>query len=227
VARLTRLSIAGLPQLVLQRGAGNQAVFRDEQDCLTYLELLRSAAQGHALALHAYLLLPSEVLFLVTPATASGVARTVQAVARHYVRRHNDRHGRSGSLFEARYRSAVVQPDEHVLACMRWVESRPVVLGLCADPLDYRWSSFRHYAGLSVDPLLREPAPYWSLGNTPFERHAAYAAYAREQAPTSETAAIQRAVSGGWAYGSVDFATTLDPARRALPKPPGRPRKPL
>jgi putative transposase len=225
VARLTRLSIAGLPHHVLQRGVGGQPVFRDEQDCARYLELLRAAAAASDLAVHAYLLLPSEVRLLATPGDASAIGRVVQAVARRYVREHNRRHGRSGSVFEARYRAAVVQPDDYLLVSMRYIEGRPIALGLVDDPVAYRWSSFRHHAGLAVDPLIRDHAVYWALGNTPFERHAAYVRYTTEQVLTSQTAALERAVHGGWVFGEDRFAATLRAHRRAQPRLPGRPRK--
>lgn len=209
----------------MQRGAGGQPVFRDEQDCTRYLELLRAAAAAHGLAVHAYLLLPTEVQLLVTPASGQAIGHAVQAVARRYVREHNLRHGRSGSLFEARYRAAVVQSDHHLLASMRYIETRPVALGLGEDPAEYRWSSFRHHAGLAVEPFINDHPVYWALGNTPFERHAAYVRYAREQGLTSNDAALERAVHGGWAFGDVQFAAGLGARRPAAPRSPGRPRK--
>jgi putative transposase len=209
----------------VQRGAGGQPVFRDEQDCTRYLELLRAAAAAHGLALHAYLLLPTEVHLLATPASGQAIGHAVQAVARRYVPEHNFRHGRSGSVFEARYRAAVVQPDHHLLASMRYIETRPVALGLGEDPAEYRWSSFRHHAGLAVEPFINDHRVYWALGNTPFERHAAYVRYASEQGLTSNEAALERAVHGGWAFGDAHFAAGLGARRPATPRSPGRPRK--
>lgn len=214
-----------MPHHVLQRGAGGQPVFRDETDCTRYLELLRAAAAAHGLAVHAYLLLPTEVQLLATPASERAIGHAVQAVARRYVREHNLRHGRSGSLFEARYRAAVVQPDHHLLASMRYIETRSVALGLVEDPAEYRWSSFRHHAGLMVEAFIHDHPVYWALGNTPFERHAAYVRYTREQGLTSEDAALDRAVHGGWAFGDARFAAGLGARRPAVPRSPGRPPK--
>jgi putative transposase len=226
VARLTRLCIAGLPHHVLQCGVGGQPVFRDEQDCVRYMELLRAAAAAQGLAVHAYLLLPTAVHLLATPASGQAIGHAVQAIARRYVREYNLRHGRSGSVFEARYRAAVVQPDHHLLASMRYIEGRPVALGLGEDPAEYRWSSFRHHAGLAVEPFINDHPVYWALGNTPFERHAAYVRYTREQGLTSEDVALERAVRGGWAFGDVQFAQGLGAQQRpAIPRAPGRPRK--
>jgi putative transposase len=227
VARLTRLCIAGLPHHVVQRGTGGQPVFRDEQDCLRYLELLRAAAAAHGLALHAYLLLPTEVHLLTTPASGQAIGHAVQAVARRYVREHNFRHGRSGSVFEARYRAAVVQPDHHLLASMRYIETRPVALGLGEDPAEYRWSSFRHHAGLAVDRSLTTIgrtglSATRRLSDTPpmFDMLASKDSHRMTQRWSAR-------FNGGWAFGDAHFAAGLGARRPATPRSPGRPRKSL
>lgn len=225
MARLPRLSIAGLPHHVLQRGVGGQPVFADETDCLQYLQLLRQAARDHALAVHAYLLLPTEIHWIATPDQAGGVGRAVQALARHYVRWFNQRHARRGTLFEGRYRAAVVQPDHHLLASIRYIEGLPVELGMVSAAADYRWSSYKHHAGTQVDPLVRDPAAYWALGNTPFDRQAAYVHLMSERVLTSETRQVERAVRGSWAIGDTAFLARVGRSRQATPRAAGRPRK--
>jgi putative transposase len=223
VARLPRLTIAGLPHHVIQRGNDRRAIFVDEADRERYLATLREIAAGAGLAVHAYVLMPNHVHLLVTPQTAGDVGRVVQALGRRYVRWFNDRHARTGALFEGRYRSTVVDADRYVLTCMRYVELNPVRAGLVAQPRDFPWSSHRHHVGRAVDPLIIDHPVYWALGNTPFERQAAYLQLFEQSPSAVELAAIRHSTHGGWLLGSAETVTRLSPTRRPLARKAGRP----
>lgn len=226
MARLARLSVGGLPHLILQRGAHGASLFRGDPDRERFLGILREVCDEAHLAVHAYSLLPDAVYMVATPLDAHATGKAVQAMGRRYVRWFNDRHGRHGALFDGRFRSSVIE-ETWLLPCMRFVESRPLVAGLAADPVQYRWSSSPHHSGLAVDPLVDDPARFWALGNTPFERQAAWRDYLATGAVAAEVVQVTRALMGGWALGSQAFLATLDAsaARRASPGKPGRPRK--
>lgn len=228
MARLPRLTAPGLPHHLIQRGNNRQAIFVDEFDCLRFLNDLAELAEIHGLAVHAYVLMPNHVHLLATPGQRETLPRLMQALGRRYVRSYNNRHRRTGTLWEGRYRSTVVETDRYLLACMRYVELNPVRAGLVDDPAAYRWSSYAHHAGLRVDPLLTEHAVYWGLGNTPFERQGAYRRLFADDLGPAEMEAIRYATHHGWALGARDFAAGVaDRAgRRALPRLAGRPRKP-
>lgn len=224
MARLPRLTLPGFPHHVIQRGNDRRAIFVDDGDRERYLALLREIASAARLAVHAYVLMPNHVHLVVTPQAAGDVGRAVQALGRRYVRWFNDRHARSGSLFEGRYRSTVVEAERYLLACMRYVELNPVRAGLAATPSAFAWSSHRHHIGSRVDPLITDHAVYWALGNTPFDRQAAYR-HLFEQGPTeAELAAIRRSTHGGWLLGAVDAAARSRLPRRTEVRKPGRPR---
>jgi putative transposase len=224
MARLPRLTIAGFPHHVIQRGHDRRAPFVEDDDRVRYLALLRETAAAAGLAVHAYVLMPDHVHLLVTPQAAGDVGRAVQAIGRRYVRWFNDRHARGGALFESRYRSTVVEADAFLLACMRYVELNPVRAGLVAEPADYPWSSHRHHVGRAVDPLVSDHALYWTLGNTPFDRQAAYRRWCDQPPAAGEVERIRFATQGGWLLGSPAAAgpTTV---RRLQPRRAGRPRK--
>lgn len=228
MARLPRLTAPGLPHHLIQRGNNRQAIFVDEFDCLRYLDDLAELAKVHGLAIHAYVLMPNHVHLLATPARRETLPRLMQALGRRYVRSFNDRHRRTGTLWEGRYRSTVVETDRYLLACMRYVELNPMRAGLVDDPAAYRWSSYAHHVGLRVDPLLAEHAVYWGLGNTPFERQGAYRRLFADDLEPGEVEAIRYATHHGWALGARAFATRVaeGAGRRASPRPAGRPRKP-
>jgi putative transposase len=151
----------------------------------------------------------------------------MQALGRRYVRRFNTRHRRSGTLWEGRYRSTVVQTDRYLLACMRYIDLNPVRAGLVEEASAYRWSSCGHYFGLRVDPVVDEHMVYWALGNTPFERQLAYRKLFETEIPPGELQAIRYATHRGWALGHQDFADRLvaETGRRASPGVRGRPRR--
>lgn len=227
MARLPRLTAPGLPHHLIQRGNNRQAVFLDEVDCARYLDELGELAEPHRLAIHAYVLMPNHVHLLVTPAEQRTLARVMQALGRRYVRWFNDRHQRTGTLWEGRYRSTVVESGRYLLACMRYIDLNPVRAGLVAEPAPYRWSSHAHHVGLRTDPLITEHAVYWALGNTPFERQLAYRGLFEHIQDPSELEAIRFATHRGWALGEGAFVGELSDrlGRRAAPVGRGRPRK--
>lgn len=227
MARLTRLCVPGWPHLLLQSGHNHQAVFRDDPDRQLFLELLHSAASTHGVALHAYALLDDEVRLLATPADGDGLSRMMQAVGRRYGGHFNRRHGHTGSLWEGRFRATVIEPERHLLGCMRYIEQPPTEDETGTGLGRGAWSSASHHLGQRIDPLVSDHLLYWSLGNTPFEREAAYRSLLQQALTPSEVASITNAVRKGWPLGSAEFLAQLSgsTARRLTPLPRGRPRK--
>lgn len=226
MARLARLSAANQLHLLIQRGNNGAVAFVDDEDRAAYLATLREVAAANRVQIHAYALTDTEAVLLATPTDAASLGRMMQSLGRRYVARFNRRHGRSGSLWEGRFRSTVVEAALHLRDCLCFVELAPVRAGLVLSPAEHRWSSARHHLGLASDPLVTEAPLYWAIGNTPFDREIAHQRML-EQALTKEKATeIERAVHKGWVLGSVEFAHALESqtARRALPRRPGRPR---
>lgn len=225
MSRLSRLHVPGLPQLILQRGNNGVGIFMDEVDYQNYRDCLRNAARELGVPVHAYVLMPNHVHLLMAAAEEGVAGSLMQRLGRRYVRYFNDRHGRTGTLWEGRYRSTVVEPDQYLLACYRYIELNPVRSGLVAEAAHYPWSSCRHHVGLVSDPLLTDHALYWALGNTPFERQAAYRALLEAGEPAAELAAIRFAAHRGWMLGETDLIGEARANRRTTPLPKGRPRR--
>lgn len=139
--RMKRLDLPGMAQHVIQRGNDRQACFFQETDYLRYLQDLHEAALHQACSIHAYVLMTNHVHLLVTPRTEGGVSRMMQALGRRYVRYVNDSSGRTGTLWEGRYKASLVDDERYVLACYRYIELNPVRAGMVAAPDEYRWSS--------------------------------------------------------------------------------------
>lgn len=227
MARLPRLAAAGFVHLVTQRGNNGQPLCLDDSDCGRFVQLLAEAAAAQRVAVHAWALVGSELLLLATPAEAAGLSRMMQSLGRRYVAEFNKRHGRSGTLWEGRFRATAVEPESQLLACIAFVELAPVRAGVAAEAQEWRWSSARHHLGLTPDALVADHARYWNLGNTPFEREAAHRMLLERGLGEARMHEIGAAAAKGWALGSAAFAALLAErsGRRVLPARRGRPRR--
>jgi putative transposase len=225
MARLPRLTLPGMAHYVIQCGNNQQPIFEDAQDYDTMKDLMREMARRFQVDLHAYVLLPAQFHVLATPELEESLPAFMQSVGRSYVRYFNNRHGRSGTLWEGRYRSTVLEASAYMLPCMVVLETRPVSEGLVNRPQDYAWSSYAHNAGLHQDNLVRSHAQYWALANTPFAREAAYQRAVEHGITAAVTEQVLAAASKGWALGSPDFVAQLQQQtdRRWTRRRPGRP----
>jgi putative transposase len=213
--------------LLVQRSVAGQPAFLEEADYHFMLGELRSLSRRHAVAIHAYSLLPDQFHLLVTPTDAQSLSLAMQALGRRYVRDFNRRHGRSGTLWQARFRCTIIDPERFLLPCALFVELGPARPQRIGDPKLYPWSSLSHHLGLRVDSAITEHAEQWKLGNTPFERQAEYRRLSEGGLPEPEVARIQHAVEHGWALGDGSFLRELasKTERRLAPLPVGRPRR--
>jgi putative transposase len=227
MARLPRLHLAGHLHLVIQRGRGARPVFVEDDDRRRYLSALLDSMRECAVAIHAYVLMDDHVLLLATPAEGVSLSRLMQAVGRRYVKAFNHRHGRSGPLWEGRYRASVVDADAHLLDCIHLVEQAPVRAGLVPHAGDWPWSSATHHGGRKVDSIVTEHPAYWQLGNTPFEREARHTRTSATPLPASEARRLLASAVHGWAVGSEVFLQGLAQAtdRPLRPRARGRPRR--
>ncbi len=222
MARLPRLEWPGRLHYVILRGHGAlgiPGVFTDTADRLAFVAALREATQAVAAQVHAYALLHDEAQLLVTPTEPGALGRLMQAVGRRYVSAYNRRHGHRGSLWAGRFHSAVVEAGDLALAALRLVDGASGEHGA---------TSAGHRSGAAREAWLSDPPEVWSLGNTPFEREAAYRALLAQGSPPTQAAALRRAALGGWALGSAAFIAAAEraTARPTTPRPRGRPRKP-
>ncbi len=227
MARLPRLSLPGLPHHLIQRGNNREAIFADAQDFALMHELLAQQAREAGVAVHAYVLMDNHFHLLATPSTGEALARMMQGVGRRYVRHFNQRSGRSGTLWEGRYRCAVLQPEAWLLPCMAHLDLNPVRAGRAEAPADWAWSSHRHYIGATVDRLVSPHPLAWALGDTPFAREQAYARRVEEGVPNAQQATLVDAALHGWALGDAAFLAGLQKQtdRRLTRGKPGRPRR--
>jgi putative transposase len=231
MVRLTRLVVGGLAHMIQLKAVAHTTAFTSTAEHELFMQALCRSATQHGVALQAYALLPDEVLLLATPTLPNNLSAMMQALARFYVGPFNRRHARQGALWQSRFRAAPVGGAAELLACMLFIEQAPVRCGHTKAAADFAWSSARHHAGMASVSVGLASAPaesaYWQLGNTPFEREAAYAARLKEPLPQVQVAQVQATVLKGWAMGSAEFINQLSAQalRRPAAQARGRPRR--
>ena len=226
MARLPRLTVPGYPHHVIQRGNNRQRIFTDDADRQRLLALLAEYAAAFQVAVHAYVLMDNHFHLLLTPETVDGIPQMMQAVGRQYVRYFNDCHQRSGTLWEGRYRSTLIQTERYLLACMVYLDLNPVRAGMVSQAQAHFWSSHAHYTGLRADKLITPHPLYWQLGNTPFAREAAYAEMVQAGITRTQESALTQSAMSGWALGDKGFLAGLQKhtGRRLTRSNAGRPK---
>ena len=228
MARLPRLELAGVPQHVVQRGNNRLPCFLDDTDRARYLHLLRESLLASDCALHAYVLMDNHVHLLVTPPQTGAVSRLMQSLGRSYVGAFNARHGRTGTLWEGRYKSCLVDAQGHLLNCYRYIELNPVRATMVESPEQHSWSSYSFNALARPDGLLTQHASYRSLGTDHQSRASAYQAIVREALPDATVQEIRLYLQQQRALGSDGFRCMVEAKTRrfAGTRPAHRPRNP-
>ena len=223
MARRPRISVAGVPQHVIQRGNNRQATFFADEDYRFYLDFLWEAAAKHGCQVHNYVLMTNHVHLLVTPTNADALPRTMHELGRRYVQqRVNFIYRRSGTLWEGRYKACLVDAPHYFLTCCRYIELNPVRAGMVGQPEDYRWSSHRHYAFGGRDEHLVLHHEYQALGLTPSERQEAYRASFRESLDARGLEEIRGTLNRGWPLGGEQFKDEIEAALQRAARPPKR-----
>jgi putative transposase len=207
--------LAGQAHLVVQRSHGGRPVFVDDVDRQRYLQALADAAAAEAVKVHAYALGEDGVWLLVTPAEASALSRFMQSVGRAYVSAYNRRHSQRGTLWDGRFRCSVVEPGAARLGALRIIDASGGT------------TSAIHRTGGRREAWLADPPEYWALGNTPFDREAAYRTLLVQGLPAAECERLAAAAQGGRAVGSPAFvaSASAESGRPVGPRPRGRPRR--
>ena len=225
--RRARINLPGVPQHLIQRGNNRQACFFEEEDFSVYLDWLHAAAIGTACRLHSYVLMTNPVHLLISSTSEDGAGRLMKALGQRYVQYVNRRYRRSGTLWEGRYRSCLVQDELYLLACQRYIELNPVRARMVRHPAEYRWSSYRANAQGEPAPLLQPHALYLALGTEAGLRQAAYRDLFRERLEPGVVDAIRHATNGNYALGNAKFTEKIAAmvGRRVTPGDAGRPRK--
>lgn len=227
MARRARLVIPGVPLHIIQRGNNRQSCFFSERDYLVYLRMLHACAVDACCAIHAYVLMTNHVHLLITPDDAQSPGVLMKALGQRYVQYVNRRYGRTGSLWEGRFRSCIVDDEQYLFICQCYVELNPVRAGMVDHPGHYVWSSYRANAEGAVDALVTPHHLYMSIALDSNERQKAYRDLFEQELPSEQVEFIRRATNGNFAVGDMPFIRSAADvlAQYVTPRTVGRPRR--
>jgi putative transposase len=224
--RRPRIQLDNVPLHIVQRGHNREACFFGEEDYQSYLHWLGEALGDHECRLHAYVLMTNHVHLLLTPKKAISVPRLIMSLGRRYVQYINRTHGRTGTLWDSRYKSSVVHADSYLLTCQRYIELNPVRAAMVEDPAHYRWSSYRHNALGQANTLITPHPLYTAIAATNSTRQAAYRALFRSELDAAAIDDIRLALNQNQPLGNSRFHAQIERklGERREARPRGRPR---
>lgn len=169
----------------------------------------------------------NHVHLLVTPHSETGIGKMMQSLGRYYVQYFNYRYQRTGTLWEGRYRATLIDSEQYLFTCMRYIELNPVRAGMVGHPSEYPWSSYRsNGAGVSAS-LISSHGEYRRLGGTEAERQSAYRQLFRARIPDKTLDEIRSATNKAWVLGNDRFRERIAKQlnRRVAPAVRGGDRK--
>lgn len=208
--RHLRLRLAGVPFHVIQRGNNRGRCFSSDAERSLYLALLAELAPRFECAVHAYVLMTNHVHLLMTPGATAGTSSLMKHVGQRYAQYINRTHGRTGSLWEGRFRSCIVDSDGYLLRCCRYIECNPVRAGMAGDPAEYPWSSYRANAMGESNALVTPHPSYLALGETDAQRRAGYLRMFESRMTPAELTRIREATNGGFVLGRAEFVAEVE-----------------
>jgi len=224
--RRPRVHVDGVPLHIVQRGHNREPCFFGEEDYSSYLHWLGEALAEFDCALHAYVLMTNHVHLLLTPKKAQAVPKLIISLGRRYVQYVNRSYRRTGTLWDSRYKSSLVQAETYLLACHRYIELNPVRAAMVEDPAHYRWTSYRANALGQSDARLTPHPLYLSLGRSDQGRQAAYRTLFRAQLDRAAIDDIRLALHQSQPLGNARFYARIEKRTgvRRQARPRGRPR---
>jgi putative transposase len=225
--RHLRILVADHPFHVIQRGVNRSICYADDGDRTLFLGLLRELSGVHGCSLHAYVMMDNHFHLLLTGREPESVPIMMKNLGQRYVQFFNRKHQRSGTLWEGRYRSSLVDSEGYLFTCQRYIELNPVRARMVRHPSQYVWSSYRANAGEKRDDLLTPHRLYLRLGENQLERTSAYRTLFGDLIPDEELQSIRECVNGGFALGRPSYLEDLRQRlnRKVTAGASGRPRK--
>lgn len=225
--RRTRIHLDEVPLHIVQRGHNREPCFFTEEDYYCYRHWLAEALNESRCRLHAFVLMTNHVHLLLTPERAEAVPQLIISLGRRYVQYINRSYRRTGTLWDSRYKSSLIQEEAYLLACQRYIELNPVRANMTSDPAHYQWSSYRANGLGQADTLLTPHPLYTALGPDNESRQVAYRNLFRAQLDQPALQDIRLALNQNQPLGQSHFLMKIEQmtGQRRQARLPGRPRK--
>jgi len=208
--RKPRFFVPDIPNHIIQRGNNREAVFFEEEDCQTYKNILHESAESSGVKIHAYVLMTNHIHILATADSTRGISLMMQKTGRFYVPYINHKYQRTGTLWEGRFKSSLVDSDFYVLACMRYIEMNPVRAHMVESPESYKWSSYHVNANDTHDRLVTPHITYLALSRTKKYRLLKYIDLFSEHLDDKVLKAIRNCAQTGTPLGGSKFVKQIE-----------------
>ena len=227
MARLPCFSIPGQPQHVIQRGNNRDVIFVADEDYYFYLEKLKDACQKFQCDIHAYVLMTNHVHLLMTPHSENSISKVMQSLGRFYVQYFNYQYNRTGTLWEGRYKATLLDSEQYLLTCSRYIELNPVRAKMVLHAGEYPWSSYHYNAWGEENQLVTSHLVYRALGRSDNERQLNYRALFDSHMSSIDIEDIREATNKAWVLGNDRFKEQVEKltVRQAKPKARGGDRR--
>jgi len=195
---------------VVQRGHNRNPSFLQDKDRELYLGLLEEFRGTYKCSIHAFVLMTNHVHLLLTPHEDGAVSGLMRHLGMKFVSAMNRRYGRTGSGWEGRFWSSLVDSRSYLLTCHRYIELNPVRAGLVKRPERYLWSSHMHNATGAPLPLIEPHPEYLALGADADRRRSAYRRLFATPIPDEQLERIRVAIRSNLPVGSDEFLKELE-----------------
>ena len=202
------------PVHIVHRGNNRQACFTGDTDIAAYAHWLAEGAAKYQISIHAWVFMSNHVHLLLTPHIDNGVSRLMQYIGRLYVRQFNYQYARTGTLFDGRFKSSVVQSSRYLINCLQYIELNPIRAGMVKDPGDYKWSSYRSHAFGHKANMWTPHFVYTSLGSTDKQRQSGYRALVSESLSVEAITKIRHCINTGMVLGTETFREQVTSIRK-------------
>ena len=210
MSRKPRMYLPGIPAHIVQRGNNREPCFFAEDDYRFYLDRLDRALKRYFVKIHAYVLMINHVHLLLTPEDPDGISKVMSLLGQYYVRHINLTYQRTGTLWEGRHKASIINTDEYLLCCYRYIELNPVRAGIVKTPDSYPWSSYRYHAWGEENPLLRDHSLFFELGQTPAARQSKYRKLFELNLDDKTIHAIRQSIHYNYPLGNDRFRTKIE-----------------
>ena len=205
MARLPRLVIPDHPMHIMHRGNNKQHIFNTEDDMVRIKEDISYGLKKSGCCLHAYVIMSNHLHLLVTPESKEQLAIFMQAMANRYVRYFNSLHKRTGTIWEGRYKSCLVDSDSYLFSLYKYIEMNPVKASMVNNASEYPWSSYPYNALGEPDKLITEHNLYTALGKTSELRCHSYKGLFERLDIDQQRKQITKATLAGEVFGNDRF----------------------
>lgn len=208
--RKPRFYLPDYPVHIVQRGHNKNNVFFENEDYKVYLDWLQEGSEWYEVPVHAYALLPNEIHILASPPDKQAASRMMQYQGRRYVPYVNAAYGKTGTIWQGRYKASLIDPETYLINCMLYIENLPVLNGLSKSPGPYKWSSYKFNAQGKKNPLITPQAAYLNLASNDKTRREKYSALIKAGLTDEVVSTIQDAWQTGTPLGSEKFSKMVE-----------------